>query len=316
MRLKTRLPVVLLNVLVLLVVIASPVAAQWTQIVGARISIVWPQDGSGHQTAVAQSRAINVSVWPTGQVACTATPGLQLLMAQDNSPAAAVGGSGQTIQRTVNGVTFPSVEFNDIPANLQADPLTKFRLVSYGNVSSTATSFSGNVWAHAADPRTFYPNPVIPVGFASSPTPAAGLDARIQIVWPHDLYGNFAPVQVASRVNIGVEVFEHGTLNAVPKNVETGFQFSLGILMSEFNGALHTPSSFTTAQVTYTVGANTFTRFVFNDVPVVPGRQYHFVPTATPTGSSTVSPFASIWTHAPDARTYLPYPQVPPACIP
>ena len=69
----------------------------------ARTTIVWPHDGSGRPTHVAQSRAVNVSVWPVNQVDCLASPFITLFIAKDNEPAQLVLGLGD-----VDGVAEPS----------------------------------------------------------------------------------------------------------------------------------------------------------------------------------------------------------------
>jgi hypothetical protein len=293
-----------------------PLFAEWTPLSGARVSIVWPQDGAGHPTSVSQSRAVNVSVWPTDKVSCFAPPGIQLLVQRNNEPTDRVASTGVTFTRTVGTSKFPTAEFNDVPANLAVDPTAKFRFVTYAPTSFESQGFTGNVWVHAADPRTYYPNPVVPSGFSTSTNPAAGMDARIQIVWPHDNLGNFVPVDRATKVNIGIEVFEHGTLKEVPPDSSQKFQYTLALLVANGNSPL-TPATFSSrVPVQYTLNGQVFTQWNFNDVPVSPFAQYNFVAGVTPTGTVSLSPYSSIWTHAPDARTYLPSPQAPPSCVP
>lgn len=154
----------LLTALSALPLAADSAAAQepvqlWQQ---PRISIVWPHDGHGNPTAVGKSRMVNVSVWPSNQVACCQDPGLALLVTKDNEPAEVVQPYGrvQVIERTVKGITFPSVEFNNIPADLVAEPGAKYRFVLMGG---------SNVWVHAADPRTIFPQQVVPAGFDAAP---------------------------------------------------------------------------------------------------------------------------------------------------
>jgi hypothetical protein len=303
MKTRTRLFAILVAMLTLfpLAGSATTLAAQssWYPY----IAIVWPHDGQGNPTTVAQSRAVNISVWPTKQVGCSEYPAPgsnALLMAKDNEPTQPVTISGQLIQRTVGGVTFPSLEFNNIPANLAAEPTAKFRFFYHGS----------SIWVHAADPRTFFPNPLVPTGYRE---PLSGsLDPRIQIVWPHDEHGQFAPVERAPFVNIAVDLFEHGTLNSVLPEYQP---IELMLNIAEGNGPL-TFSDRTAQKVTYAVGDKTYPRWVFNNVPVRPDQQYHFLVTVSPRERKTLSPFETIWTHARDARTILPHPQVPPPCVP
>ncbi|HEY3115232.1 MAG TPA: Ig-like domain repeat protein, partial [Chloroflexota bacterium] len=151
-----------------------------------QIAIVWPHDVSGNLTPVASSQYINTSIWPSNQVSCTAqpNPAVTLYMGQDNLPVATPQGSAGPpvlIDRTVSGVMFPSLEVNNDRADLADNPSSKFRLIAYsGGVPSS------NVWIHAADPRTLFPNPVVPVGFSAA-NPSQ-MDSVIQIVFPHDQF--------------------------------------------------------------------------------------------------------------------------------
>lgn len=303
--------------LALLALNVMPATADAPSIFNSKISVVFPQDGQGRSTSVAQSRAINVSVWPTGQVRCSERPNLTLLIAKDNEPTRIVETIPSLLTRTIGSATFTSFEFNDIPANLQADPTSKYHLVLYTPLAGGKQGFSGNVWVHGADPRTINPNPIIPSGFSSSPLPSGGLDTLIQVVWPHDSQGNYVPVDRATRLNIAVEVFEHGTTKAIPPGPDGKFQYTVSLWVAAENNALQAASYSSLKPVTYAVGNQIYTRWTFNDVPVDPGSQYHFLSGATPvTGSPNVYPYTSIWTHAADPRTYLPRPQTPPPCIP
>lgn len=69
-------------------------------------------------------------------------------------------------------------------------------------------------------------------------------------------------------------------------------------------------------KMTYSANGQIYPRWVFNDVPVKPGGQSHFIAWVTTSRRSLLSPFTTIWTHAADARTYLPAPEPPPSCVP
>ncbi len=292
----------LLTALSALPLVAGSAAAQepaqlWQQ---PRISIVWPHDGQGNPTPVGKSRMVNVSVWPSNQVACCQDPGLALLVAKDNEPAEVVQPYGrvQVIERTVRGITFPSVEFNNIPADLAAEPGAKYRFVLMDG---------SNVWVHAADPRTIFPQQVVPAGY-SEPQPQA-LGARIQVVWPHDAQGRLRPVAEAPLVNIAVDLFAHGTLNSVPLDYEPEY---LRLQVAQGNDPLALQRDLLPEKTTYTANGQTFPRWVFNNVPVKPGRQYHFAPyVVRPNNKGLPSWTFTIWTHAADARTLLPNPEPP-----
>ena len=293
-----------------------PADAQGPQFLPGRISIVWPQDGLGHGVSIAQARALNLSIWPTGRVNCAVAQNVSLLIAENNEPANVWGKLGQANLRTGQFGKFPTIDFNDIPADLVSKPAARYRFIMYAPVSASNNDFSGNVWVHAADPRTIQPNPVVPTGFSAQMLPAQGLDTRIQIVWPHDPQGSLAPVTSATRLNITVEVFEHGTLKAILPNASGKFRYSLSLFVAEGNDAVHPASYSTLTPRTYVVDGQTYTQWIFNDVPVIPGHQYHFLAGATAAGRQDVYPYTNIWTHAQEGRTLLPNPPEPPACIP
>jgi hypothetical protein len=78
MRIKRSLFTFLLSTLALLTLVRSasawPAADYSNYWVPGVISIVWPHDGQGNPTAVAQSRAVNVSVWPNDARFCDQPP--------------------------------------------------------------------------------------------------------------------------------------------------------------------------------------------------------------------------------------------------
>lgn len=303
--------------LVLLPVMSSSAAPTWS---GARIAIVYPHDAEGHAVPVERAPLVNVSVWPgpDGQVSCTDPPNpMPLFMAKNNDVARPVRMNGQMILRTINGVTFPSIEYNNIPVDLPTDPSAKYSFYA-GYVGAS------NVWVHAADPRSYAPQQVVPTsvdtGYPPLREPA---DARIQVVWPHDEQGNAAPVDRATRVNVAVDFFVHGTRVVLgPRmmpDVNTGPYLAIaednGQLQEfkEFRGILLHDPIVQPGGTTYSINGLTYFRYIYNNVPVRPGHQYHF---AVSTFVNAGGLYTTVWTHATDARTNLPQPVVPPACGP
>ena len=269
------------------------------------VGIVWPHVANGNQATIAASTAINVSVWPTLSVSCTQNPGLSLWMATNNDPAVPVPVQGRLIQRGANGAIFPSLEFNDVPANIVGDPTAKYSLVAGADLPVS------NVWVHAADPRTYYPRPLVPNGYGV-PKPGQ-LDTRIQIVFPHDAQGRQVPVAQASFVNIAADIFLHGSLESVPSDFKPEALSLQEALANNPLGQLQLGTATPQAErTTYAVNGQTYPRWIFNDVPVQPSQQYHFA--AYVYWGKILSPYSSIWTHATDARTILPNPRIPPGC--
>lgn len=281
---------------------AAAVQPFWYQ---PRISIVWPHDGEGKQTPVAGSEVVNISVWPTDSVSCSAAPEREVVVwrAENNEPAAPLDIDGEMILREAGeGHAFPSLEYNDVPADMSRNPYDRFYFL---------LGFEGNVWVDAADARTYLPYPVEPAGFSESESPDA-VDTRIQIVWPHDDKGRFAEVAQATYANVAVDVFEHGTLNSVPVD----YNQRLVLYMAEANSPMRStlagnPSQYISLaeKTTYEVDGEEYPRWVFNDVRVEPGKQYHYLVRV-----ENVETYPTLWTHAQDARTYLPHPETPPDC--
>ncbi|MGI8916715.1 MAG: hypothetical protein ACR2JY_23565 [Chloroflexota bacterium] len=329
---RRRLVVLLLAVAAPLVIAAPAATAAGVGFNPPQIAIVWPQYPGGHGTSLSQSAAVNVSVWPTGTIACSPPPGmlpaaqLVLGMAHNNEPLTPLAKAPVWTVRDVHGTRFPSEEFNDISADLAADPNGKDTFVVAGGVLSGSNLPSGNVWVHAADPRTYYPRPLQPIGFTTQANPP--VDLRIPVVFPHDAQGKQAPVAQAPFVNIAVDIFEHSTTLSVRpsflQSIPSRYPVSLGLQISQRNDPLQSYRGASSAlvvpqQTSDTVNGRQYPRWVFNDVPVDPGQHYHFLAMLSGIQGNAVTAshqFSTIWTHAVDARTFLPTPRTPPPCTP
>ncbi|HEY3116108.1 MAG TPA: hypothetical protein VGK54_05150, partial [Chloroflexota bacterium] len=200
------------------------------------------------------------------------------------------------------GANFPSLEFNDIRADLSVNSTSKFRFVDI-----TSGSPASNVWVHAADPRTIYPSPVEPNGYVTG-TPTQ-LDARIQIVYPHDNQGNLVSVDKATKVNLAVDLFQHGTRLSVP----VGSIYAPQLMWTQGNGDIQTGPT-ASQQTTYSVAGSVYPRWVLNDLPVQGDGQYNFMFQLAPMGSDGFA-FSTIWTHGASPLTLLPNPVAPASCI-
>lgn len=303
-----------------------------------RISIVWPHNSQGQQTGVLQATAVNAGVWPANSVQCTEPVTMTLLATKDTEPAETVG-NGEAMTHTIGGITFRSQDYNDIPVDLQANPGTNYHFFTkwwgtqwYRYAGSNPTPYippeiagsvaPSNVWVHAADPRTILPQPVRPDGITQHKP--QHVDTRIQIVWPHDNQGAYAPVETATAINLAVDIFEHGSHTSVPADFisispQTGTVEGPVLYIAEGNTPLHAATAYDPNMggnvfikpvlTSYTLNGITYPRWVFNDIPVQPGGMYHFLVLVYGVENSP-----SVWTHAKDARTNLPAPVVPPAC--
>ena len=123
-RVLWRILVALVLILSALAALVSVAQAETTRIWETPvISIVWPHDAQGRSTGVIQSQLVNVSLWPSPMapipVPCAARPvnpfgqPITLFVAKNNEPSEPVDG-GLSVLRTINGVRFPSLEFNNI----------------------------------------------------------------------------------------------------------------------------------------------------------------------------------------------------------
>ena len=282
-----------------------------------QIAIVWPHDLQGQPSDAAHSQLVNVAVWPSNQVSCSEPPGTnnpwldQLMVSKNNDVTEPVDMARQWILRPGDGGLFPTMEYDNIPADLVADPNAQYHFVVFGTTPSAPTSagFVSNVWTHAADARTYLPTPVVPTG-VSVPIPN-DVDVRIQIVWPHDAAGNYAPPDRATFVNVAVDLFAHGTLESLPP--APPYYYSVGLSAAPGNQPLARVQA-REEVTTYTANGQAFPRWVVNDVPVQPGVPYTFVADALEAGGKFPSHHVSVWVHASDARTILPHPQAPPPC--
>ena len=182
----------------------------------AKIEIVWPHGGASVRDAdLANITAylISSTEWDEHSSLmepppCDWEPTVRLWAALNAQPARPVA-VGQKRMAVVEGRTFPVWDFNDVDVSAARDPAN--RLTFFTTVDGVRTLH--NVWTHAADARTVFPQADVPTGTMSR-LPAA-LDARIEIVWPHDSL----PVDQATLANITAYLFAPGTLQAIPPDV-------------------------------------------------------------------------------------------------
>ncbi len=209
-------------------------------------------------------------------------------------------------QRTVDGQPFPYWEANDVDVSQARDGTAKLYFLVQVDGVDTATS----VWAHAADARTFFPEQLVPSGLATGSIEA--VDARIQIVWPHDTEGVQRGVGEATLANVMVTLFKHGTRLSVPRNWRPA-----GItLYGAWNAEVARPLATTAIATTRQSGAITYPVWEFNDVPVdraidPANRLYLWVEVAG------VQSYPTVWAHGVDSRTYFPTKDEPiQGCLP
>jgi hypothetical protein len=177
------------------------------------------------------------------------------------------------------------------------------KMAFYATVEGVTTY--PNVWVHAVDARTIFPQPDVPAEVAER-KPAA-LDARVEIVWPHA----GAPVAEADLANISVYLFVADTRVALAP----GLPWSPVVRLHRSLNTDAEVAGTTAVGLPRTIEDNgmRYLAWDFNDVNVSAARdplnRIYFwvsvddVPTAT-----------NVWAHGADARTYLPEPEVLASC--
>ena len=140
---------------------------------------------------------------------------------------------------------------------------------------------------------------------AAPPSQAPAVDAKIQIVWPHDAQGIVAPVDTAPLVNVEVYLFERGTLNPVSCDFANKVTLRWSTNEVTRGGVVLVPAheerSAVGQRVIRTEAGKTFPAWVFNDVPVHAGKTYFFLEV------EGVNARTNAWAHSADPRTILPY---------
>ena len=223
---------------------------------------------------------------------CDWDPTVRLWVALNAQPAHPVA-IGQKRMFTTSGRTFPVWDFNDVDVSAARDPANK--LTFFVTVDGVRTLH--NIWTHAADARTIFPQQDIPTGTVNQ-QPSA-LDARVEIVWPH---GNL-PASQAEQANITAYLFEAGTKQAIPPSWQSPLPtvwLHQALNTDTENGrVVGIPRAVTTEN-----GVK-FLAWDFNDVDISAAQDplnkiYFWV------SVDDMDTFPNVWAHGADARTIFP----------
>lgn len=264
--------------------------------VDAKIEIVWPHGAR----AVTATDLVNITTYlfepdTLTSVPCDFNPTVRLWQALNNQPAANIAVAERRFV-TERGFTYPVWDFNNINVSAARNPANK--MYFYATVDGVSTFF--NIWSHAADARTYNPDPLNPAGAAGIPTE---VDARIQIVWPHNGQGRPAPVNQATRASVQVALFWRGSGQSV------GRAFNQPVNL--FKSLNNNPNALVGAGIKRIVTENgvPYPVWEFNDVDVSavrnPANKAYFRALVGNTRT-----FSTIWAHGADARTLFPQPDV------
>ena len=266
--------------------------------VDAKIEIVWPHNNA----PVTAATKVNITAYlfesgGLNPIGPEFNNTVRLWRALNTEPAQQVG-TGSKRMANVSGHNIPVWDFNDIDVTEARNPQNKYYF--YLTVDGFPHAF--NVWSHGADGRTYLPEPLLPSGVGGS-NPGA-VDARISILYPHDGSGNLRTVNNAVKGNITVRLFESGTQNSV------GPFFDKKVRLLRMVNNLPAEVVAEGVKRTYSEGRVVHPVWDFNDVDVSlarnPANKVYF--TVQVEGVPT---FSSVWSHAIDARTYVPQPDIP-----
>jgi len=163
-----------------------------------------------------------------------------------------------------------------------------------------ATAAAG-VWSLGAEgpvPAATQTPPGSPTSTPGGPRSRSGIDARIEIVWPHD----FAPIDQARLANVGIRLFMPESLQPP----DCGWRPKVQLWR-----AVNTEPALPLKNAGQrSVDGQPFPYWEANDVDVSPGRdasaKVYFLVQVDGVDTAT-----SIWAHAADARTFFPEQLVP-----
>jgi hypothetical protein len=132
--------------------------------IDAKIEIVWPHGNAPVDRADRANVVAYLFEHGSTRSVPAAFDGQVVLHRSLNNGAGAAVALGDKETRTVGGVTFPVWVFNDVDVAAAKDRKNKYYLrLEVGG----GTPFYSNVWAHAADARTFVPQPDVPTAVAA-----------------------------------------------------------------------------------------------------------------------------------------------------
>lgn len=174
-------------------------------VIQAKIEILWPHGGADVRDAdLANITAYLIMPGSNDAPPCDWNPTVRLWSARNTEPARMLT-TGTKRLLTTNARTFPVWDFNDVDVSAARDPLNK--LAFFVTVDGVQTYH--NIWIHAADARTVFPQADVPV--AAIQWRPSTVDARIEIVWPHA----GAPLREARLANVTAYLFAAGGKQAL-----------------------------------------------------------------------------------------------------
>ncbi len=262
--------------------------------VDVRIEIFWPHDFAP-VTAASQAN-LGLRLYQDHSLEpppCAWSPNVDVWVAQDAEPLRRID---LAEHRTVEGHPFPFWVMNDLDVTWANNP--EHKLIYLAKVAPGLAQSYGSVWIHAADSRTFLPEPPQPTGVAA---PGVNdVDGRILIVWPHDEAGRNVPPDEANLVNITAALFKRDTLLALSSDDLPDRVWLIGALDNQIGRRLAVGR-----QRLVEIDGLRYTLYDFNDIDVSLARDpmHHW---SFWLESPTLDIASNIWVHGSDARTIAP----------
>jgi len=272
----------------------TPGATTPPEAVDVHIEIFWPHDFA--PVATAQKANLGLRIYGDHSLEpppCAWSPNVDILVAQDAEPMRRVDLADH---RNVEGHPFPFWVMNDLDVTWANDP--GHQLIYMAQVSPGLAESHNSVWIHAADARTYLPEPPQPTGVA--PDGVTEVDGRILVVWPHDASGRMADPADADLVNISAALFQKDTLLALAPDDLPGRLWLIGALDNQIGRrlAVGKPRQIEGDGFRYTI-------YDFNDIDVSLARDpaHHWSFWLEAPGMDM---FSNVWVHGNDARTIAP----------
>ena len=255
---------------------------------------MWPHDSAPVGEAKQGNLGIRLYSSRSLEVpTCAWTPSVEIWMARDAGPLQRLG---IATQRSVQGHPFPFWELNDIDLTWANQP--DHKLIFMARTAPGLAESASSPWVHAADARTYLPEPPVPRDLTT--VQPAAIDAMIRVVWPHDEANQSVPVEQANLANISAVLFARGTTLALAPEQLPGRVWLVGALDNQVGRRL-------AAGVPRVVDAGSFsyTVYEFNNIDVSlardPEHRWTFwleVPDVDAT--------SNVWVHGSDGRTRAP----------
>lgn len=297
---------------------------EWPQ-----VSSILPKDSGGQITVPQQAVTLNITLWPTTRVKCDVPYDfmkIRIYTSVGNDPLVPALEDAKVSQERVDGIKFPVLSFSQIPIDVGGH--------SNFTVVIGSDSRFGRAYVLGQDSKTNFPNPIPPTGTALIIPPEEKnnnlweIDSRIQMVWPHTKQGKYTEVKNAEYVNVAVDYFRHGTLESLPIDFPSNnwqyYVLEPYLMVAEdsnpfivFGKDSDIYHAYHAQRTTYIANGKQYPRWIFDDVPVKIGHDYHFIALWAPKSHAQgFRIYPSVWTHSAGMSANISPGTIPGTCIP